>query len=194
VSSPDHVVAIVFPHVTIEVPHFGLVPEIGHAGVLLINGTNGLTKYYEYGRYDAPGLGIVRNQTIPDVTMDADGTPNRTKLKATFRAISEKSGKKTVINSVMYRTDDQFATGLAYCTGRLAQNSVPTREAYSVLTNNCVTFADSTVKEMVSFVVRLAMPIWNPVPHAYILALQANALITPSATSLDYDYTTDVLS
>lgn len=34
---------------------------LGHAGVCFINGKNGLTKYYEYGRYDPAGPGKVNN-------------------------------------------------------------------------------------------------------------------------------------
>jgi hypothetical protein len=30
------------------------VSNLGHAGVLFINGQTGVTKYYEYGRYDPP--------------------------------------------------------------------------------------------------------------------------------------------
>lgn len=39
---------------------------LGHAGVFFINGKTGLTKYFEYGRYDPAGLGKVQKHSIPD--------------------------------------------------------------------------------------------------------------------------------
>lgn len=192
-ASPDHVVVIVFPHVTITVPNIGQVPEIGHAGVLLINGTSGLTKYFEYGRYDPAQLGIVQNHPIPDVTMDASGVPNPAKLKATLRSISEKAGKKTSISAVIYRTDGMFSTGLAFCNRRLAENAVPTRVPYSVLTHNCVEFADSCAKTMVDSLVAAPM-FFNPVPHLYIIGVQAASIPFSTAHNLEYDFASDTLT
>ncbi len=89
---PDIVIPIVFPDYLISVhtqrarlsmpdllPGFDILPddieipgtenklpELGHAGVLLINGARGTTKYYEYGRYNGP-LGMVRKLSIRDV-------------------------------------------------------------------------------------------------------------------------------
>jgi hypothetical protein len=193
-ASRDRVVVIVFPHVTIDVPHVGLVPEIGHAGALLINGTTGLTKYFEYGRYDPPGLGIVRNRRIPNVVMDAAGEPTSASLKATYRSISDQSGKRTAIKSVSYLTLDMFSVGLSFCENRLAQNTNAGRPPYSIAFNNCVNFAEQTAKSMVSTAVSLTMPIFNPVPHTYILALQLNSLLVPDARNIDYDFATDTLS
>ncbi|MGD1526795.1 hypothetical protein [Vibrio harveyi] len=47
---------------------------LGHAGILIINGKSGLTKYYEYGRYDYPEQkGIVRRVPLPDVKVNESG-------------------------------------------------------------------------------------------------------------------------
>lgn len=193
-ATRDRVVVIVFPYVTIEVPNIGQVPFIGHAGVLLINGGSGLTKYYEYGRYDPPGIGIVRNKAVPNITMDVDGEPNLLELKATFRAITEQSGKKTSINSVSYLTPGKFNNGLTFCQGRLDQNSDPQRQAYDVVLNNCVSFADQTAKTMVDTLTQMAgMPIFNPIPHTYILSAQFSSLPIPDAHNFNYDYMTDTL-
>ena len=192
-ASPDRVVIIAF-HVTIEVPKVGLVSEIGHAGVLLISGANGATKYFEYGRYDAAGLGIVRTKTIPDVKMDGDN-PNPGKLKQTLRIISEQSGKKTAIAAVMYKTEGKFAVGVNYCLQRLAQNMDPKREPYSVTTNNCMSFAMETAKQMLGAIEAfMFMPVFNPVPHTCIRALQTGSLMLPGAHNLEYDHQKDVLS
>ncbi len=190
-ASRDRVVVVVYPHVTIQVPGVGLVPEIGHAGVLLINGTSGLTKYFEYGRYNNIQLGIVLNKVVPNVTMDPAGEPTLASFKAVLRSLSLQSGKMTTVEVVSYLAEDAFAAGLAYCQGRLALNNDPNRTPYSVVTNNCVSFADSTAKTMVSAWSVLNMPVFNPVPHTYILGAQLASLLLPDAHKYSYEYTTD---
>ena len=51
------------------------IPFTGYAGVLLIDNKTGLTKYYEYGRYDKEGKGLVRTVTISNVVIGKDGKP-----------------------------------------------------------------------------------------------------------------------
>ncbi|MBF4238115.1 hypothetical protein EAY82_26800, partial [Vibrio anguillarum] len=82
----DFLIPIVFPDYEILVASeqtfdlFGLdittpkvkAPYLGHAGVILINGETGVTRYYEYGRYpnrasDIPGN--VRKVSIPNVKL-----------------------------------------------------------------------------------------------------------------------------
>lgn len=63
---------IVFPDYKISA--FGRkFKNLGHAGILLIDNKTGLTKYYEYGRYDSNNKGIVRTYRIPDVKINDDG-------------------------------------------------------------------------------------------------------------------------
>ena len=57
---------IAFPDYKISTP-IGKIGNLGHAGVLLIDNKTGVTKYYEYGRYDKEGKGIVRTFAVPDV-------------------------------------------------------------------------------------------------------------------------------
>ncbi len=91
----DIVIPIVFPdyRISVNVPkhEFDLFPyvdfdnfttpsykdkfsNLGHAGVLFINGKSGLTKYFEYGRYDHPSyLGVVQKiRNLPDVLIQYD--------------------------------------------------------------------------------------------------------------------------
>ncbi|WP_082989220.1 RHS repeat domain-containing protein [Culturomica massiliensis] len=51
------------------------IPFTGYAGVLLIDNKTGLTKYYEYGRYDKEGKGLIRTVTISNVVIGKDGKP-----------------------------------------------------------------------------------------------------------------------
>jgi RHS repeat-associated protein len=70
----------------------GFSAPLGHGGTLLINEKNGNTKYYEYGRYDPKGAGIVgaklpqedgnvRRVSVPDATIGKDGKPTQDSLK-----------------------------------------------------------------------------------------------------------------
>lgn len=187
----DRVVAIVFPHKPIDVPGLGRVPEIGHAGVLLINGTTGLTKYFDYGRYGGP-IGVVRNLRIPNVTMNS-GEPTDSSMKVTLRALAADAGEKTPLRCVSFLAENKFSTGLDHCQGRLNQNNDPTRPPYSILTNNCVSFTDETVKLCVTTWARMNMPLYNPIPHAYIVAIQTFSRLVPDARNYDYDFTSDTL-
>mgnify|MGYP007019933133 CR=1 FL=1 len=48
------------------------IGNLGHAGVLLIDNKTGVTKYYEYGRYDKEGKGVVRTFAVPNVKIGQD--------------------------------------------------------------------------------------------------------------------------
>jgi hypothetical protein len=54
---------LVFPDYKISTP-IGKVGGLGHAGGLMIDNKTGATKYYEYGRYDSEGKGLVRNVSV----------------------------------------------------------------------------------------------------------------------------------
>ncbi|WP_218062811.1 hypothetical protein, partial [Phaeobacter sp. B1627] len=59
----DYVIPIVWPSYPIQTGVSGQaisVPGLGHAGVVVVNGTTGATQYYEYGRYDELDQGEVR--------------------------------------------------------------------------------------------------------------------------------------
>ncbi|MBF4269714.1 hypothetical protein EAY71_22905, partial [Vibrio anguillarum] len=98
----DFLIPIVFPDYEILVASeqtfdlFGLdittpkvkAPYLGHAGVILINGETGVTRYYEYGRYpnrasDIPGN--VRKVSIPNVKL-INGLITESSLKKTLKS------------------------------------------------------------------------------------------------------------
>lgn len=62
---------IAFPDYKISTP-IGKIGNLGHAGVLLIDNKTGVTKYYEYGRYDKEGKGVVRTFAVPNVKIGQD--------------------------------------------------------------------------------------------------------------------------
>ena len=84
-------VLVVFPDYKISTP-IGKIGNLGHAGVLLIDNKTGVTKYYEYGRYDKEGKGIVRTFAVPDVKMGQDKKPTLESLNKTLSVISEQAG------------------------------------------------------------------------------------------------------
>ena len=79
-------------------------PLTGHAGVLLIDNKTGLTKYYEYGRYDSAGKGMVRHYSVPNVEMK-DGMPTAESLNNVLTTISKNSGKGQILEGAYVKSD-----------------------------------------------------------------------------------------
>ena len=144
-TDPDgrDAVPIVFPDYKITVGPLS-VPGLGHAGVLLINNSNGYTKYYEYGRYDSAGKGIVRTVPVSNVTIGKYGAPTPASLQKTLGEISSKAGHSGRIAGA-YVKSDNFNDMQSYAEGRMEQNTNANREGYSLTSNNCATFATGVV-------------------------------------------------
>lgn len=182
----DIVIPIVFPdyRISVDLPEyeFDLFPyvsfdnftiprykdrfsNLGHAGVLFINGKNGITKYYEYGRYDHPNyLGLVRKiRNLPDITFK-DGKLNYTSLKITLQKISKKSGQSGRIQGVFIEVENKFGIMLKYALRRKNQNSFPKRRPYNLFSNSCIHFVKDITK-----VAGVDTP-WmiDPRPNSYI--------------------------
>ena len=132
-------VLIVFPDYKIATPA-GKVGGLGHAGILLIDNKTGGTKYYEYGRYDSKGLGEVRNRSVSNVKIGKDGKPTTASLNKVLEQISKKSGHGTKIEGA-YVESSNFEAMKSYAEGKMAENTDPNRETYSLTSNNCGTFA-----------------------------------------------------
>ncbi|KAB1061174.1 hypothetical protein F3059_13585 [Salibacter halophilus] len=131
-------ILVVFPDYKISTP-LGKVSGLGHAGVLLIDNKTGLTKYYEYGRYDKEGKGIVRQVTVPNVVMGDNGKPTQESLNKVMSAISKKSGHGGRIEGA-YIESDKFKEMNDYAQKKKAENTDPDREPYDLTDNNCGTF------------------------------------------------------
>ena len=130
----------------------GGYPLTGHAGVLLIDNKTGVTKYYEYGRYDDDRYGIVNHYAVPDVVLGDDGRPTAESLNKVVSFIGDRSGtkkekgKEYVAQGAYFRSD-KFKEMNEYAQSRLAENSDANREAYSTWSNNCGDFACQTLKQ-----------------------------------------------
>lgn len=122
------------------------IPFTGHAGVLLIDNKTGLTKYYEYGRYDEENKGVVRNITVPNVIIGKDGKPTIESLNNVMKQLSEKAGHNGDIDGA-YIISDKFKEMNDYALNKMSENSNPDRKEYSLLTNNCATFAEEVITQ-----------------------------------------------
>ena len=193
VGQEDFVIPMVFPDYLIhidgyEAEIFGRkitipaqkAPYLGHAGVLIVNGKTGLTKYYEYGRYGPNGK--TRSGSIPDVTLRG-GMIIESSLKKTLRAVSSQHGQSGRIEGVVLR-GQVFDQALAWLKAKEAENSDPKRQAYDLGDHNCMTFVADLVDH-----IGLESPFRPPVviPSAYMKQFQ---LGNPD---LEYDYVNDTL-
>ncbi|MCH4897203.1 RHS repeat-associated core domain-containing protein, partial [Marinilabiliaceae bacterium JC040] len=121
-------------------------PMTGHAGILLINNKTGLTKYYEYGRYDDEKKGVVRSYTIPNVVIGEEGRPTAKSLAKVMGVISSKSGKGKKIEGAYFKSN-KFDKMNNYAKKKEKENKDIKRKPYSIISNNCGTFADDVVKQ-----------------------------------------------
>jgi hypothetical protein len=148
--------------------------NLGHAGVLLIDNKTGVTKYYEYGRYDKPEeKGEVRQRTISNVVIDKEtGKPTVASMNKVMGEISEKAGKRGRIEGA-YIESDKFKEMNDYAQSKKAEKNNPDRKAYSITGNNCGTFAADVVKQDPD-VKKQAPTIIDPRPNSMVKEYQDN--------------------
>jgi hypothetical protein len=154
IAFPDYLVTVDTPAVRLNVPDWlprvpneiriprqrGHVPYLGHAGILFFN-SRGLTKYFEFGRYDPEELGLVVPRRIPDLQLDAEGKPTLVSLSRTLNRISLVAGHSGRIEATYIELPDgAFAKMLAFATARLKDNTNPKRVPYDLTSNSCLHF------------------------------------------------------
>lgn len=119
---------------------------LGHAGILLIDNKTGATRYYEYGRYDKEGKGIVRQRTVSDMVMDKKtGMPTNESLTNVLGEISKAAGQGGNITGA-YVKNENFKDMNDYAQQKKKENSDPNREEFSLIGNNCATFMKETLE------------------------------------------------
>jgi RHS repeat-associated protein len=138
-------ILIVFPDYKISTPA-GKIGGLGHGGVLLIDNKTGTTKYYEYGRYDSEGKGLVRTISVPNVKIGSDGKPTQQSLDKALGVISKKSGHGTRVEGA-YVKSDNFGAMKSYAEAKMKENNDADRKPYSLTSNNCATFACDVLKQ-----------------------------------------------
>ena len=134
----------IFPDV-VEIPKTkNKVPELGHAGILFIRGKDGLTKYYEYGRYGGT-LGATRKRSIRNVSVKK-GHATKDTLGYTLGQISKQSGQGGRIQGAYIEAPKGFSAMFNYAKKRMQQNSNPKRKPYDLLSNSCNHFMKETLE------------------------------------------------
>jgi hypothetical protein len=183
---PDYLITVETPAVKVDIPNVlpwvdilpdrlkipasrNKVPFLGHAGILFIQGGSGLTKYFEYGRYDTAAKGLVRNQPLSDVKMGSNGRPTRKSLETVLREISLRSGQAGRISGAYIELGpDAFTRMLAYATNRMNKNRDPKRAPYELLSNSCLHF----MKEVAEAGGVRMPPVIAPQPAGYIIQVR----------------------
>ena len=127
--------------------------EFGHGGILLIE-NNGITSYYEYGRYDSENLGMVRKVTVPNITWNGKGLISEEELNKVLSILSKKSGQNKDIRAAYIETN-HIDIMLNYAKKWYAESNPKAvvkdtpynkdRDTYNLFTRNCGTFAMDTV-------------------------------------------------
>lgn len=162
----------------------GQMSDLGHAGCLFIKGASGLTRYYEYGRYDSAALGLARRQSLPDLRLDRGGQPVWASLKDVLGAISTKAGKGGLISAAWIAAPGRFDAMQAYADKRMADNRLATRIPYSLFRNSCLHFMKGVMDAA-----GIRTPILvDPRPVSYIDEIKA--IHTP----LDFNPRTNLLT
>ena len=116
------------------------ISNLGHAGVLFINGKTGETRYYEYGRYDPKNLGIVvKARNLQNVVINGEKI-DPSSLKKPLAMISRTSGQSGRIQGVYIEVENKYSAMLEHAELRKSQNAFPNRKPYDLLSNSCIHF------------------------------------------------------
>lgn len=118
----------------------GFHAPLGHAGVVSVDPATGKTRYYEFGRYTDKECGNVRRRPVPDLKMGPNGLPTQQSLDALYKYASKHYGKDSHVSATYYRDSDYQAT-IEY-----AERFSRDHGCYSILGNNCKTFASDAAK------------------------------------------------
>ncbi|MBK5414126.1 hypothetical protein [Pseudomonas sp. TH31] len=188
VSDHDFVIPVVFPDYKIQVEMMGIshgFSNLGHAGVLIVNGKTGLTMYGEYGRYhgEAGPPGVVRVRAVPNVTIKA-GAITELSLKKTLRKMSVEFGQSSNVSGVVLR-GAAYAEAEKWLKNKAKENKALDREPYDLRNHNCMTFVADLVDSL-----NLGAPkrsYFAVIPKDYMEEFQA---VKPD---LDYIFGTDSL-
>ncbi|MGF1727867.1 hypothetical protein [Photobacterium nomapromontoriensis] len=140
------------------------ISNLGHAGILLINGDSGLTKYYEYGRYDYPDQkGIVRRVPVLDAKTDKSGVIIES-LVPIFDKLCRVAGKGSRIEGVYIEASGVFDRLNRQVISQKSMNNNPKRKEYNLTSNSCIHF----VKRLVSLAGKDTPWMMDPRPNSYI--------------------------
>ena len=129
-----------------------------------MNGISGLTKYYEYGRYDYPEKkGVVRRVPVPDAKVSSNGVELKSLIPA-LKKVCQVAGKGTRIEGVFLEALGVFESLNKRAMMQKSQNSNPKRRVYDLTSNSCIHF----VKNLVEAAGKDTPWMIDPRPNSYI--------------------------
>jgi len=167
---------ITYPDYPVNTDSFyGNTDMVGHAGVLLIR-ADGLTKYYEFGRYDPAKQGKVRNIRVLNAAIASDGRATPSSLKNILGELSagpESPGKGTRIRAAYFINVD-FDKMLAQATAK--------QPKYDIVSFNCGSYAESVILQGNPKIDRplIINPTPNNIVDEYIEEGNAEVLFSPT--------------
>lgn len=139
--------------------------------MLLIDNKTGVTKYYEYGRYDKARIGEVRQKTISNVDINKEtGKPTVESINKVMGEISKNAGQDGRIEGA-YIESDKFKEMNDYAQSKKAEKNNLDRKEYSIMSNNCGTFVEDVVKQDPD-VMKKAPTIIDPRPNSMVKEYQ----------------------
>jgi len=124
-----------------ETDDYVKVAGLGHAGVAIINGETGETKYYEYGRYGG-NYGAVRERTVANVQMGNECNPTPESLDNLARDLTRTNGGPYGFEAAYIKlADGAFERMKEFAQQRTLAVNSRTALAYDISNNHCFTFS-----------------------------------------------------
>lgn len=161
---------VVYPDYPVNTDSFyGYTELVGHAGVLLI-AEDGLTKYYEFGRYDAEKQGQVIRRKIPNAEI-RNGMATSESLQAILRELSSSAGKGGRIRAAYFvnmnfKGMNDLATSMVRASDPKDSQFEKKRMPYGVGSYNCGHFAEMVILKGNAKIDRPA--VINPTPNNFV--------------------------
>ena len=140
---------IVYPDYPINTDSFyGYTDFAGHAGVLLVR-EDGLTKYYEFGRYDAEKRGQAIRRAISNAKI-ANGVATQESLTIILRELSNAAGKAGRIRAAYFinlnfDSMNDFAANMVRASDPNDTLFDKKRKPYEIASDNCGHFAEQVI-------------------------------------------------
>lgn len=117
------------------------VVGLGHAGVVIVNGETGETKYYEYGRYSG-NYGAVRERPVANVQMGNECDPTPESLGNLAQELTRTNGGPYGFDAAYIKLPNgAFERMDEFVQQRTIEVNRRTAPAYDINNNHCFTFA-----------------------------------------------------
>jgi hypothetical protein len=139
VKMPDYAIPIVWPGYQIAT-EFGQVGGLGHAGVVIVDGLTGNTRYFDYGRFGSD-LGVVRTRPVSDLSI-IDGVIDGNSLSKMISGLNASVGHKNVaMGTILPLSEGGYTDALNYAESAMLDPVGVLGEYSWAMDNHCYSFA-----------------------------------------------------